>query len=102
MINPKQKLSGAIVFASVFLGSFMGAAITLVTTPKAVLGGLHGKVKDTINVLEENVSDQVDTATIMVIENTTRLVAKTKNSMAKASSIVDTVKDTFLPFLKKK
>lgn len=102
MINPKQKLSGAIVFASVFLGSFMGAAITLVTTPKSVLEGLHGKVKDTINVLEENVNDQVDTATIMVIENTTKLFAKTKNSMAKATSIVDTVKDTLLPFLRKK
>ncbi|MBF0556609.1 MAG: hypothetical protein HQK96_18985 [Nitrospirae bacterium] len=102
MFNPKQTLSGAIVFASVFLGSFMGAAIALVTTPKSVVGGLQDKLKNTIGALEENVSDQVDTATIMVIENTTRLVAKTQNSIEKATSIVDTIKDKFLPMLKKK
>ncbi|MEO5359939.1 MAG: hypothetical protein H7843_05765 [Nitrospirota bacterium] len=101
MINPKQKLSGAIVFASVFLGSFMGAAITLVTSPKSVVDGLHGKLKGTIDVLEESVSEQVDTATIMVIENTTKVFAMTKTSIAKATSIVDSIKDTFLPMLKK-
>ncbi|MBF0516920.1 MAG: hypothetical protein HQK97_07345 [Nitrospirae bacterium] len=102
MINPKQTLSGAIVFASVFFGSFMGAAITLVTTPKTVVHGLQGKLKDTMDVLEENVSEHVDTASIMFIENTTRLVAKTRTGMEMANSVMDSLKDAFLPMLKKK
>ncbi|MCG6551378.1 MAG: hypothetical protein L7F77_03555 [Candidatus Magnetominusculus sp. LBB02] len=102
MINPKHKLSGAIVFASVFVGSFMGAAITLVTSPKTIVGGLQDKLKGTIDVFEENMGDHVDTATIMVIENTTKVIAKTRNSLSKATSMFGLLKDTFLPMLKKK
>jgi gas vesicle protein len=101
MINPKQKLSGAIVFASVFVGSFMGAAVTLVTAPKSVVEGLHDKFKDTVEVLEENVSEHADAATIMLIENATKVFARAKINIAKAVSIVGSIKDTFLPMLKK-
>lgn len=90
-MNPKQKLSGAIVFASVFLGSFLGAGITLLTNPKSGRD-LAYKVKDAADLIKENIGDQVDNTTIRVIENSTRILAKSKMGMEKAATKFNSLK----------
>ncbi|MCI4626013.1 MAG: YtxH domain-containing protein [Candidatus Magnetoovum sp. WYHC-5] len=71
-MNPKQKLSGAIVFASVFFGSFLGAGITLLTSPKSARD-LKNKVAGAVDILKENLTEKMDNVTVRVIENSTKV-----------------------------
>ncbi|KJR43347.1 secreted protein [Candidatus Magnetoovum chiemensis] len=54
-MNPKAKLSGAIVFASVFMGSFLGAGIALISSPAGSIKDFRNKLKGTaiIDSLDE-------------------------------------------------
>ncbi|MBF0538562.1 MAG: YtxH domain-containing protein [Nitrospirae bacterium] len=100
-MNPKQKLSGLIVFTSVFVGSFLGAGITIITAPKDAAKDLGKKLKDTAEALKENFNDRLDNATVMVIENSTKILAKTKSTMDSASTMFSVLKDSVDTLLKK-
>ncbi|MBF0343373.1 MAG: hypothetical protein HQL06_03995 [Nitrospirae bacterium] len=100
-MNPKQKISGLIVFASVFVGSFLGAGITVITTPKEAAKGLQKKIKTTAEALKENVNEQLDSATVRLIENSTKLITKTKTTFTGVSTLLETLKDGFGSMLKK-
>jgi hypothetical protein len=101
MINPKQKLASAIVFASVFLGSFMGAAITIITTPKTAAKELKDKLGDTAEVLKENMTEHLDSAAIRLIENSTHLLTKAKMTIGNYDHIIGTIRESLPGILKK-
>ncbi|MBF0518492.1 MAG: hypothetical protein HQK92_02070 [Nitrospirae bacterium] len=101
MINPKQKLASAIVFASVFLGSFMGAAVTVITTPKAAAEGLRDKLGGTAEALKENVTEHLDSVAIKLIENSTHLLTKAKMTIDNYEHIIGTIKESLPSILKK-
>ncbi|QWR77406.1 hypothetical protein [Candidatus Magnetomonas plexicatena] len=101
MINPKQKLASAIVFASVFLGSFMGAAVTIITTPKAAAEGLKDKLGDTAEAFKENMTEHLDSVAIRLIENSTHILTKAKMTLGSYDHIIDTIKESLPGILKK-
>lgn len=71
-MNPKQKLSSAIVFASVFFGSFLGAGISILTSPKTVRA-LKDRIGGAVGILKESVNERLDNVTVRVIENSTKI-----------------------------
>ncbi|KJU86409.1 secreted protein [Candidatus Magnetobacterium bavaricum] len=100
-MNPKQKISGMIVFTSVFVGSFLGAGITVITAPKEAAKGLGKKLKDTAEALKENFNDQLDHATVRLIESSTKVFAKTKSTLGGANTVYSVLKDGVDTLLKK-
>jgi hypothetical protein len=76
-MNAKKKLSGVLVFGSVFFGSLLGAGITLITSPGSGRD-FKGKVKVTVDILKESVSEHLDNAAIRLIEQSSVLKARTK------------------------
>ncbi|MBF0338415.1 MAG: hypothetical protein HQL05_11350 [Nitrospirae bacterium] len=101
-MNPKQKISGMIVFTSVFVGSFLGAGITVITAPKDAVIGLGKKLKDTAGALKENFNDQLDHATVRLIESSTKVLAKTKSTLGSTNMVYSVLKDGVDTLLKKK
>ncbi|MBF0608462.1 MAG: hypothetical protein HQL61_13045 [Magnetococcales bacterium] len=100
-MNPKQKISGMIVFTSVFVGSFLGAGITVITAPKEAAKGLSKKLKGTAEVLKESFNDQLDHATVRLIENSTKILAKTKSTLTNTNTVFGILKDGVDSLLKK-
>ena len=92
-MNPKQKIAGSIIFASVFFGSLMGAGISLITSPKSVVKNLKNKVLGTSDVLREGINDQLDNATVIFIENTTQILTKAKTKLGGLNATFSSIKD---------
>jgi len=81
-MNAKKKLSGVVVFGSVFFGSLLGAGITLITSPGSGRD-LTGKVKVTVDIIKESVSEHLDNAALRLIESGSVLRIRTKMKLDK-------------------
>lgn len=73
------------MFASVFVGSLLGAGITLITSPGSGRD-LKGKVRVTIEIIKESVNEHLDNAALMLIENGSVLMTRTKIKLADAKT----------------
>ena len=96
-MNAKRKLSGVMVFASVFAGSLLGAGITLITAPGSVRD-LRGKVRVTVDILKESVNEHLEDAALRLIESSSVLKTRAKMKFGNAKSgklslLVDTALD---------
>jgi len=100
-MTPKKRLSSAFVFASVFFGSIFGAAITVLTTPKTGRD-LKDKIKDTTDVLKEDMNEKIDRVSLRLVENTTRMIITAKRRMDGVNSLVHSVKGNLRNFFQKK
>ncbi len=99
-MTPKKRLSSAFVFVSVLFGSFMGAAITLLSTPKSGKD-LKDKVKGTADVLKEDMNEKIDRASLRLIENTPRVIMRARMKMDGVNSFVHSIRDNLRNTFKK-
>ncbi len=90
--NPKKLLSSALVFASVFMGSIMGAGITMLSSPTSGKE-FRKKIKGTFSVLKSSVDEQFDTASLIVIENSAQVITKTKIRVGDFNSYLSKIKE---------
>ncbi len=91
-MEPKKTLSSAVVFTSVFFGSIIGAGITLIAAPKAILD-LKGKISGTFEVIKEDIDDYMDHATLRLLEQSTVVIAKTKAKLNSLNLLKKSITD---------
>ncbi len=90
----KKKLSNAIVFASVFAGTIIGAGIAFITasTPGKKMSE---KVRGTAKKIKENVNDQIQSSSVKILENSSLLENMAKTKIDDITVLVQSVKKNF-------
>ena len=91
----KRNISNSIIFASVFVGTIVGAGISFITSSSSSKR-VRERLKDAAGRLESDVKDQLQAVSVKVVEGSSRLEGVAREKIDEIKGLAQDVEKNFM------